>query len=302
MNKPERDFLDYLTKQRNYSLKTADSYRRDIDLFFAFLEERSVLFDEVRKQDIRDFLSKELDRGISPRTCQRRMSSLRGFYAFCADNSYCGNNPFLLVSAPKKPVRYPTALSLEQVDVLFEKNRERTDPLMIRDQAILELMYASGMRASEVVSFTGRQIDYANRVIRVYGKGKKERMVPFSKTASNAMKEYQKNLRPILLSRHKSSKIADAFFLNDKGEPLTTRGLEYILKQVEAKTGIYYGLHPHELRHTFATHLLEGGADLRIIQELLGHESLNTTQVYTHVSQESMKMQYDECFPRAKKK
>ncbi len=302
MNKPEREFLDYLSKERNYSDKTTDAYRRDVEVFFSFISEKEVLFDQVSKQDIRDFMSHELDRGISKRTLQRRMSALRAFYRFLAERKYSDNNPFALVSSPKNPVRYPSALSLEQIDTLMKKNNERTDELKTRDQSILELMYASGMRASEVVSFTPQQIDYSNRMIRIFGKGKKERLVPFSKSASIAMKAYQKEYRPILLSRHTSSKLATTFFLSAKGDPLTTRGLEYILKEVERKTGCYYGLHPHEFRHTFATHLLEGGADLRVIQEVLGHESLNTTQVYTHVTKENMKNQYEAFFPRAKKK
>ena len=302
MNKPEREFLDHLSKERNYSVKTVEAYRRDIEDFFSFINENDILFDQVGKQEIRDFLSFELDRGISKRTIQRKMSALRTFYTYMLDAKYVEINPFALVSSPKTPIRYPSALSLEQIDNLMKKNGERTDELKMRDQAILELIYTSGMRASEIVGFTPQQIDYPNRVIRIFGKGKKERLVPFSKSAMLAMKSYQKELRPVLLSRHSSSKIANVFFLSSKGDPLTTRGLEYILKEVEKKTGCYYGLHPHEFRHTFATHLLEGGADLRMIQELLGHESLNTTQVYTHVSKESMKRQYDEFFPRAKKK
>ncbi len=302
MNKPEKEFLDHLSKQLNYSDKTIDAYRRDIDVFFSFINEKEILFDQVTKQDIRDFLSYELDRGVSKRTLQRRMSALRGFYTFLTENKYSETNPFVMITSPKNPVRYPSALSLEQIDTLMKKNNERTDELKARDQSILELMYASGMRASEVVGFTPQQIDYSNRIIRIYGKGKKERLVPFSKSASLVMKTYQKELRPILLSRHMSSKSPVTFFLSAKGDPLTTRGLEYILKEIERKTGCYYGLHPHEFRHTFATHLLEGGADLRMIQELLGHESLNTTQVYTHVTKENMKNQYDSFFPRAKKK
>ncbi len=302
MNKPEKEFLDYLSKERNYSSKTVDAYRRDIDIFFSYLNEREILFDQIDRQDIRDFMAHEMDRGVSKRSIQRRMSALRGLYFFMVSAKYSATNPFALVSSPKNPTRYPNALSIEQINTLMQKNDERTDELAKRDQSILELMYASGMRASEVVTFTPQQIDYPNRVIRIFGKGKKERLVPFSKSASLAMKSYQKESRPLLLSRHQSSKIANTFFLSSKGEPLTTRGLEYILKEIEKKTGCYYGLHPHEFRHTFATHLLEGGADLRMIQELLGHESLNTTQVYTHVSKENMKCQYDEFFPRAKKK
>jgi integrase/recombinase XerC len=158
------------------------------------------------------------------------------------------------------------------------------------------------MRASELCSLTNRQIDYNNRMIRIFGKGRKERLVPFSQTAEKAMLIYYKGLRNDLLAKSKADLKSDKYFLSAQGKALSVRGLEYILKEVEDKTGHHVGLHPHELRHTFATHLLEGGADLRLIQELLGHESINTTQVYTHISSEAMKNQYELYFPRAKKK
>lgn len=302
MNKPEQDYLDHLTYEKGYSPKTLDAYRRDINKFFLYLAHEAIPFDKVDKQLIRNWLSVELGNGISKRSCQRRMSALRGFYAFCLDRHYVELNPFKMVSAPKKPIRYPKALSLDEVTLLFEANAKRNDPLKVRDQAILELLYASGMRASELVNLTARQIDYRSRMIRVFGKGKKERLVPFSETAKLAMDYYYKNQRPELYGHHHSPVPVDAFFLSERGNKLTVRGLEYILKRVQEKTGYYYGLHPHELRHTFATHLLEGGADLRLIQELLGHESLNTTQIYTHVSKESMKKQYQAFFPRGKEK
>lgn len=303
MNKPEQEYCDFLQIRRNYSLKTVDSYRRDIDKFFLFLSKEGVLFDKVTEEVIRNFLSDEIsNNGVSHRSCQRRMSSLRSFYDFCLSNNYVMSNPFRFVRSPKAEVSYPKALYLDEVTSLFNANEKRTDFLALRDQAILELLYASGMRASEVVALTNRQIDYVNRVIRVFGKGKKERLAPFSKTAEEVIKKYYKESRPLLLEKSKEEVRTDKFFVSATGKGLTVRGLEYILKQIEAKTGIYCGLHPHELRHTFATHLLEGGADLRLIQELLGHESINTTQVYTHVSAKSMKQQYDACFPRNKKK
>ncbi len=181
---------------------------------------------------------------------------------------------------------------------MFAANAKRTDELMERDQAILELLYSSGLRASELVALTYRQIDFRVRSIRVKGKGNKTRIVPFSKSAETAMKKYHASSRPALLAKSKADVKSDKFFLNDRGEGLTVRGLEYILRAVEEKTGLYLGLHPHELRHTFATHLLENGADLRLIQELLGHETIDTTQVYTHVSKEKMKEQYDTFFPQ----
>jgi integrase/recombinase XerC len=302
MNKPEKEYLDYLRFERAYSLKTVESYQRDIDKFFLYLDKEGVLFDKVDKLVIRNWLSEELNNHISSRSNQRRLSALRGFYTYCVKQGYSAFNPFAYVHSPKTPIRYPKALTLDQVNTLFLANSKRQDSLMLRDQAILELLYASGMRVSELIALTNRQIDYSNRLIRVFGKGKKERLVPFGRTAEIALKRYYQEERPILFSHYKGGAIVDNFFLNEHGNKLTNRGVEYILKQVEKKTGYYYGLHPHELRHTFATHLLEGGADLRLIQELLGHESLNTTQIYTHVTTESMKNQYDAFFPRAKKK
>jgi integrase/recombinase XerC len=302
MNKAESEYLDHLRYERLYSPLTVKSYQKDLDLFFAFLQKEGTPFDQVDKLLIRDFLSGELRRGVSARSSSRRLSSLRGFYSFCQKKEYVSSNPFKRIHSPKIPVRYPKALSLEEVNALFSANAARKDPLALRDQAILELLYASGMRASELIALTNKQIDYRSRMIRVFGKGKKERLVPFSETASLLMQHYWKELRPVLLLKSHSGGISNVFFLSANGKNLSERGLEYILEEVQAKTGYYYGLHPHELRHTFATHLLEGGADLRLIQELLGHESLNTTQIYTHVSPEAMRKEYNKYLPKREKK
>ncbi|OPZ34857.1 MAG: Tyrosine recombinase XerC [Tenericutes bacterium ADurb.BinA155] len=302
MNKPEQEYCDFLRYERQYTPRTVDSYRRDIDKFFRYINGEGVLFDKVDKDIVRNFLTVEITDDISHRSCQRRMSALRGFYDFMKTKGYVASNPFRFVSSPKSEIKYPKALYLEEITSLFTANSQRTDELMPRDQAILELLYASGMRASELCSLTSRQVDYNNRMIRVFGKGRKERLVPFSQTAEKAMLVYYKGLRNTLLAKSKADLKSDKYFLSSQGKSLSVRGLEYILKQVEEKTGHHVGLHPHELRHTFATHLLEGGADLRLIQELLGHESINTTQVYTHISSEAMKNQYEMYFPRAKKK
>jgi integrase/recombinase XerC len=302
MNKPEQEYCDHLRFNRQYSAETVDSYRRDIDKFFAYINDEGVLFDKVDAQIVRNFLTVEIQNQISHRSCQRRMSALRGFYDFLLKQGYVASNPFRYVHSPKAEIKFPKALYLEEVTTLFNANAARTDELMPRDQAILELLYASGMRASELVALTNRQIDYGSRMIRVFGKGRKERMVPFSQTAEKAMLVYYKGLRQELLAKNHDDLKSDKYFLSSTGRALTVRGLEYILNEVEEKTGHKIGLHPHELRHTFATHLLEGGADLRLIQELLGHESINTTQVYTHVSNEALKNQYEMYFPRAKKK
>lgn len=299
MNKPEKEFLDYLRYQKNYTDRTLDSYQRDIDKFQSFLDKEMILFDQVKEKDIDNFLYEEIyAQGISHRSCKRRMSCLRGYYTFLKKRGYVESNPFQGASSPKAEIKYPKALYLEQVETLLAANAKRSDELMERDQAILELLYSSGLRASELVGLTYRQIDFRVRSIRVKGKGNKTRIVPFSKSAETWMKRYHDSSRPALLAKSKASVKSDKFFLNDRGNGLTVRGLEYILRAAEEKTGIYLGLHPHELRHTFATHLLENGADLRLIQELLGHETIDTTQVYTHLSKEKMKEQYDRFFPQ----
>lgn len=300
MNRPEREFLDSLIAKR-YSNHTIDSYQRDLDFFFIFLNEHDILMTSVDRNNIRDFEDEQLQKGIGARSLQRRITTCRQFYAFLQKKGYIETNPFRNARAPKKPVRYPSTLTTEQVTSLLNENAKRTDFLALRDQAILELMYASGMRASEIVTLKARSIDYRSRMIRVIGKGDKERLVPISKTAAAVMQGYFKKLRPVLYAKHHSTRPADAFFLNDRGENLTVRGLEYILRQVENKTGYYYGLHPHILRHTFATTFIDNGADLRLVQELLGHSSINTTQIYTHVSTKMMKEQYKDFFPRQNK-
>lgn len=295
------EFLDYLRFNLNYSDKTILSYEQDIEAFYQYIFSQGVDIGDVDIAIIRNYLSDELKRNISKRTLCRRLSCYRHFYSFLLDKGYVKFNPFVFVRSPKKEIRYPRALYIEQIDNLFARNKERTDHLMLRDQVILELLYASGVRASEFVNIKIQDIDFRSRSIRIIGKGNKERIAPFSKSASITMKNYLNDCRPFLLAKNKKVYDIENFILNDQGKKLTTRGLEYILKNIEKLTGCNYDLHPHLLRHTFATHLLEGGADLRVIQELLGHESLDTTQIYTHVTEEAMKSQYLSAHPRAKK-
>lgn len=299
MNRPLDEYLSFLAARRA-SPRSIDSYRRDIERFFAFLESEGILFDKVSKDDIANFLYLEMKRGISRRSNARRLSALRQFYAFLVDKGYASGNPFLFVHAPKIAKKLPDVLAESQVDALLKRNSERTDALAKRDQAILELMYASGMRASEITKMERGWIDFDERIVRVVGKGDRERIVPFSYAARDALLDYLRNLRPELALKQRGK--TSVVFLSNRGKPLTIRGLEYILTAIEKKTGLSLGLHPHELRHTFATHLLEGGADLRLIQELLGHQSLSTTQIYAHVSDKAIKEEYRKHFPRQKNK
>ena len=313
MNKPEREFLDHLKNVRNYSPQTVKSYQEDIDKFCEFIFHEGILIEDVDTLCIRNFLTEELNRGVSKRSCKRRLSSLKHFYKYMVNVGYTKDNPFVFVSAPKTETKYPHALYKDQIEEIFQRNAERTDPLQSRDQAILSLLYYSGIRAEELVNLTIQSVSLRERVVRVIGKGNKERLVPFSTECQKALKHYIDNERKEQLKLYieafkkkpeeeKTDSLLSPLFFNARGGKLTTRGLEYILDSIQEKTGLFVGLHPHLLRHSFATHLLEKGADLRVIQELLGHESINATQVYTHVTEEAMKETYMNTFPRAKKK
>ncbi len=301
MNKPEAEYLEYLLVQKGYSPHTITSYQKDIDLWHAFLLEEGMPFDDVSPALIRNFMTHELMRlprnGNPKRSLARRMSALRGYYDFLYRQGYVATNMFRAMQSPKQEKRLPKVLYVEEVLNLLEANAKREDELAKRDQAILELLYASGLRASELVSLKTNEMDFRTMTIRVLGKGRKERLVPFSEIAAEAIRDYQKNLRPILVERNPSQRKDPELFLSARGKKLTVRGLEYILKTVESKTGMYLGLHPHELRHSFATHLLENGADLRMIQEMLGHETIDTTQIYTHVTTAQLSEQYLRHFP-----
>ena len=307
MNKPIHDFLEHLKLDRQFSEKTIDSYKFDLEKFFKFLYNEGVLMDDVDSVVIRNFLTEELNAGISKRSCKRRLSTLKHFYTYLVQEKVVKENPFVLIQYPKSDKTFPKALYKDQVQEILMNNAKRTDELAIRDQAILCMLYYCGLRASELVNLTMQDVNLRTRIVRVLGKGNKERLVPFTDECKQALQKYIDELRPKLLAL--SPKPTSYLFLSDyrysnpdKDIHLTTRGLEYILDQIEQKSGTFVGLHPHILRHSFATHLLENGADLRVIQELLGHASINATQIYTHITQEAMKQAYIDSFPRARKK
>lgn len=311
MNKPTYDFLEHLRLDKNYSEQTINSYKFDIEKFFKFLNKEGVLMDQVDQIVIRNFLTDELNAGISKRSCKRRLSSLNQFYSFLTKEEMVKDNPFILVDSPKTDKKYPHVLYKDEVRDILNANALRTDELAIRDQAILCLLYFCGLRAAELVGLNVQDVNIRNRMVVVFGKGRKERLVPFTEECRVAVKRYLDELRPKLVNKQKNATSAlflgDIVYKTDEENPqkeprMTTRGLEYILDQIEEKTGIYKEIHPHILRHSFATHLLENGADLKVIQELLGHTSINATQVYTHVSPEAMKQTYIDSFPRARKK
>ena len=302
VTKEVEDFLTYLEKERRFSLHTVESYKEDVSFFVGFLSDNKKSVNEVDVVLIRGYLLELTNSGLSKSTIKRNIAALKHFYKFLFLRNYISNEPFELITSPKQEEKLPDFLSDDEIVQLLEANRRRTDELSSRDQAILELMFASGLRASEVVNLTLQSLYLRERIIRVFGKGKKERIVPFTNSCRECLEEYLNVTRRKLLDKNVNRSKENHVFLNSRGEKLTNRGLEYIMEEIEKKTGCYMKLHPHKLRHSFATSLLSKGADLRTIQEFMGHESIGTTQVYTHVTYSEMKSVYDKAFPRAKKK
>lgn len=300
MTKPLAEFLSHLRNERNYSEKTCESYKRDIERFLKFLDSEGVEVEDVDVVVIRNFLSHELGRGVSKRSCKRFLSSVKHFYKFMLLRGYVKENSFVFISAPKTDKKLPRVLYKEQINSLFSENKKRTDELAYRDQAILSVLYYSGIRASELCSIKMQDISLKQRIIRIIGKGNKERIVPISEECRDDVDKYLKFSRGNFLAKTKMQPAE--LFLTKNGDRLTVRTLERILDNIELKCGTFVHLHPHILRHSFATHLLEKGADLRIIQELLGHADINATQVYTHVTEEAMAEAYSSAHPRAHKK
>lgn len=301
INDDVEKYLEYLSFQKGYSSNTVISYRRDIYKFLDYMEKENASFNDVDSILIRNFLLEETLDGISKRSSQRRLVALRRFYEWMLKEKKVKFNPFKIISSPKLDKTLPDFLHQEEIDELFVNNEKRTDFLALRDHALLELLYASGLRVSEVVNLTLDQVESQTRIIKVTGKGNKERMVPYSVECKKTLDKYIDECRKEIVEKNKLENDPKALFLNARGEKLTTRGVEYILKSIEKKIGMELDLHPHKMRHSFATHLLDEGVDLRVIQEILGHESLETTQVYTHISTSKMIESYQNYFPRAKK-
>lgn len=295
------DYLSYLQYQKNYSMNTIDSYRRDIEKFLLFMNQENYTLSSVDSTLIRNFLAHETMNNISKRSNSRRIIALRRFYEYLVKKKVVSSNPFLLTSSPKIEKKLPDFLYIEEIEKLFKENEKRKDFLAPRDQAIIELLFSSGLRVSELVNLTLQSINLKERLMRIVGKGNKERMVPFSFKTQKTLTYYLEHTRKEILSNNKIIVGSNYVFLNNHGEKLTSRGVEYILEMIENKTGVNLSLHPHKFRHTFATHLLNQGLDLRVIQELMGHSSLSSTQVYTHISNQKMTEEYLKAFPRRKR-
>ena len=288
-----KDYLTYLKIERNYSDKTISSYKKDIDEFLYYLKINHKDLFSIKYSDINPYLKILDNKKNTNSTISRKISSLRGFYKYLLREKKIDSNPFLLVSLPKKDKKLPRFFYYNELELLFDVPDLKT-PLGQRDRLILEMLYATGVRVSELVNI--RIDDISKREIRILGKGNKERIVRYGSFAEDILDLYLKDGYK-KLNINNSLKL----FLNNRGTPLTTRGVKYILDSIINKTSIDKKISPHMLRHTFATHLLNEGCDIMSVSELLGHASLSATAIYTHVTTDRLKDVYFHSHPRAKK-
>lgn len=294
---PER-FLNYLAVEKACSKLTVENYRRDLAAFASFWRERCqgpVLWERVTALDIRAYLVFLKDESYARRTVARKISALRSFYKFLVRENILDASPLTKVHSPKLDKRLPSFLDEVEIDGLLTLPDQK--PLGRRDQALLELLYATGCRVSEVVGLTQDRVDLGNRFAIVLGKGNKERLVPLGHTCCEALAAYYP-IRQELMQKYGVEQ-HDFVFVNNRGGVLTDRSVRRILDKYVARLAIKKHVSPHTIRHTFATHLLTHGADLRAVQELLGHANLSTTQIYTHVTTERIAAVYKQNHPRA---
>lgn len=293
------DFFRYLKVQKNASPHTLASYRTDIEQFFAFAAatqgQTEVKPATVTPILIRAYLASLKEEDYARRTIARRMAALRSFFRFLCREETLAENPFTAVRSPKLEKRLPSFLDPGEMTCLLELPAK--DVRGRRDAAILELLYATGMRVSELAGLSLRDVDLAEGYALVYGKGSKERVVPVGRKANNAVNLYLELSRPKLYAKAKFQH--DTLFVNKDGGPLTDRSIRRLVDKYVEQAAIAKKVSPHTIRHTFATHLLNNGADLRSVQELLGHVNLSTTQLYTHVTKERVKAIYQQAHPRA---
>lgn len=290
-------FLRYLIVERGYSEKTREAYEEDLTNFERFLTESGE--DDLLKinhLDVRVYLSYLTDERYSRNSISRKIASLRSFYQYLLKEEVIKENPFSYVHLKKKNLKLPRFFYENEMQVLFDSVKGEK-PLDLRNQALLEVLYGSGIRLSECSNLKLAEIDFDSEVMLIHSKGNKERYAPLGSFAQDALQEYFEKGRKVLMDKYHKSH--DYVFVNHHGEPITPTGIEYVLNQVIKKSSLDSSIHPHMLRHTFATHLLNNGADMRTVQELLGHANLSTTQIYAHVTKESLQKNYRSFHPRA---
>lgn len=282
-------FMRYLEIEKNYSAHTILNYRLDLEDFRNFLE--GLAIEKVDYLTLRKYLARLKEKNLGAKSVVRHLSSLRSFFKFLTRESYIKTNPTLSISSPKTEKHLPMFLTEEEVDKLIGAAvpKDTKDERGLRDRAILETFYSTGIRISELVGLNVENIDFIGGILKVMGKGRKERIVPIGEIALSAIRKYL----------DKRNKDKEELFLNKNGKRITDRGVRGIVEKYIRRSSIRQGVSAHTFRHSFATHLLNRGADLRSVQELLGHANLSTTQIYTHLTTDRLKNVYDKAHPRA---
>ncbi len=294
------EYLTYLRIERGASTNTINAYEHDLKAYADYLEKVGITaIEAVDRSVLSDYVAELSKSKMAPASINRRMSSLKGFHRYLVREGYSASNPSDVVVLPKIPERLPDVLSVSEVAQILDE-QDDTPPLGLRNRAILEVLYGCGLRVSEVCGLNEPDINFDEGFLRVFGKGSKERVVPIAGVAARCLRRYCDEARDELSAHSHRREAADAsaVFLNGRGGRISRQSVHRIVADAGQRLGIE-GLHPHTLRHCFATHMLEGGADLRVIQEILGHSDISTTQIYTHIDRSHMREEYLTAHPRA---
>ena len=288
------EYLNFMAVEKGASRNTIDGYSRDLNRYAVFVEERGVVeISGIETEDVIAYLASLHGEGLAANSVNRALAAIRGFYRYLLREKKVDHTPMAHIVLAKTWTRLPDVLSREEMALLLAQPGAET-PADIRDSAMLELVYATGIRVSELIGLTVNSINWQVGYLVAMGKGEKERIVPVGQTAYERVKRYQEVARPLLLKGRES----ELLFLNRSGKGLTRQGFWKIVKKYAAKAGLDKAIHPHTFRHSFASHLLEGGADLRSVQIMLGHADISTTQIYTHVTRERLKEIHRKYHPR----
>jgi integrase/recombinase XerC len=284
------DFIAYLAVERQMSAHTLDAYRRDLEALSGWTQTQGTDPVALQPDQLRLFVAAEHRRGLSPKSLQRRLSACRSFFAWLLKHGRIDANPAAAIRAPKAPRKLPQVLDPDEAKALVEVSTDA--PLGLRDRALLELFYSSGLRLSELCALRWRDLDFAQDLVTVLGKGRKQRSVPLGSHARNALQEW----------RASTGAASDAPVFPGRNGPITPRAIQLRVRQLAQQQGLFKRVHPHLLRHSFASHILESSGDLRGVQELLGHADIATTQIYTHLDFQHLARTYEAAHPRARRK
>ncbi len=293
LSKDIKEFIKYLENEKRYSTNTIISCQRDLDNYYSYITLKKINYITINKDQIREYLKYLDELKLSKNSISRTLSTLRHFYSYLITQNKIKINNFKLIKNPKKEKKLPNFLQPNEIQTIFESLSVET-PLEIRNRLIIELLYATGLRVSELTSINLNDIDINDKEIKITGKGNKDRIVFFGEYALKYLKLYLEESRPILATK----KSPNILFLNKNGSSLSSRSVENIVNKVVEEAALKHKISPHVLRHTFATDMLNNGADLKSVQELLGHSSLSTTQIYTHITNERLRSVYLKSFPR----